>query len=220
MRLHPSPAIAPQPAPPDCLHFLSAAAQRLPTVELSLRDGTTVALRPQRPDDRELVAAFFNGLSDRSRFLRFLSPIHQLSPPLLDRLCAVDGEGHFAWMAMQEGCVAGLARWVRTRPPAVAEIALTVRDDLQGRGLGRLLLQALALVAPTRGVTCFEIVALSENRPVLTLLRSVDARFSFRHGHVAGMLSAATIDRGQLPSEALLELAGPGTAVAAQAAAS
>jgi len=219
MRLQPSTAIAPPPTP-DCLHFLSATAPRLPTVELGLRDGTTVSLRPQRPDDRELVATFFNGLSDRSRFLRFLSPIRQLSPPLLDRLCAVDGDGHFAWMALHEGCVAGLARWVRTRPSApVAEIALTVRDDLQGRGLGRLLLQALALVAPTRGVTCFEIVALSANRPVLTLLRSVDARFSFRHGHVAGMLSAAAIDRGQLPSESLLELAGPGTAVPAHAAA-
>lgn len=186
------------------------AVPPLPTVEVSLRDGEPVALRPQRREDRPLVAAFFDSLSPRSRYLRFLSPVRRLSPALLERLCAVDGQDHFAWLALHEGEIAGLGRWVRTTGGASAEVALSVRDDLQGRGLGRLLLEALALVAPTRGVTCFELVTLSENRRALSLLRSAGARFRFRHGQVSGLLAADAVAGERLPRAELLALAGAG----------
>ncbi len=55
-------------------------------LEVTLRDGTTIAVRALVPEDRKLIAAGFERLSARSRYLRFFSPLPRLTTGMLDGL--------------------------------------------------------------------------------------------------------------------------------------
>lgn len=139
-----------------------------PGGRLRLADGTDIALRPLRPEDGALLAAGFERLSNRSRYRRFLSPVPKLTDSMLTFLTSVDGFNHRAWGAVVDepaGPVgAGIVRWVRSRrDPAVADMAVTVIDDYQGRGLGGLLLDVAVLDAFAHGVERFEGLVLGEN---------------------------------------------------------
>ena len=139
-----------------------------PSGHVRLGDGTDVALRPFLPGDGGLLVASFARLSPRSRYRRFLSPVPQLTDSMLAFLTSVDGVDHRAWGALVDepaGPVgAGVVRWVRTKAdPAVADMAVTVIDDYQGRGLGGLLLDVAVLDAFAFGIERFEGVLLGEN---------------------------------------------------------
>jgi RimJ/RimL family protein N-acetyltransferase len=139
-----------------------------PAGRLRLADGTDIALRPLHPGDGALLAAGFERLSNRSRYRRFLTPMPRLTGSMLTFLTSVDGFNHRAWGAVVDepgGPVgAAVVRWVRGRnDPAVADVAVTVIDDYQGRGLGGLLLDVAVLDAFACGVERFEGVVLGEN---------------------------------------------------------
>jgi len=139
-----------------------------PSGRVRLADGTDIVLRPLRPGDGNLLAAGFDRLSARSRYRRFLAPVPHLTQSMLAFLTSVDGVNHRAWGAVvgePAGPVgAGVVRWVRSRKdPAVADLAVTVIDDYQGRGLGGLLLDVAVLDALSFGVERFEGVVLGEN---------------------------------------------------------
>jgi GNAT superfamily N-acetyltransferase len=151
--------------------------------EVSLRDGSTVLIAPVRPSDRQLIVEAFDRLSPESRYRRFFAPIKNLSEPLLDYLTRIDYVDHFAWGALAEEpdgrqVGVGVARYVRLADdPTAAEAAVTVVDDWQGRGLGRILLDALVLEALENGITRFVGNVLVENRPMQELLRHTGAHF-------------------------------------------
>jgi GNAT superfamily N-acetyltransferase len=139
-----------------------------PAGHLRLGDGTDVGLRPFRPGDGGLLVAGFARMSPESRYRRFLAPVPRLTDSMLTFLTSVDGADHRAWGALVDepgGEVgAGVVRWVRTKAdPAVAELAVTVIDDYQGRGLGGLLLDVAVLDAYAFGVERFEGLVLAEN---------------------------------------------------------
>lgn len=139
-----------------------------PAGRVRLADGTGVALRPLRPGDGPLLETGFGRLSARSRYRRFLAPVPQLTPSMLTFLTSVDGVNHRAWGAVvneASGPVpVGVVRWVRSRKdPAVADMAVTVIDDYQGRGLGGLLQDVAVLDAFDHGVERFEGLVLGEN---------------------------------------------------------
>ena len=144
----------------------------------TLRDGTTVVLRPQTREDRSHIADFFARLSPRSRYLRFFTgmPPH-LPSKMLDALSDVDGDRHVGLLALDGDRVVGTARYLRRADrPAVADIAFTVADDVQGRGLGRLLLRELQAHAARRGITRFIFDTLATNHASLAVARSLGAR--------------------------------------------
>lgn len=139
-----------------------------PSGGVRLGDGTAVTLRPFGPGDGKLLTAGFERLSERSRYRRFLSPVPRLTSSMLGFLTSVDGTDHRAWGALvdePDGPVgAGVVRWVRSRQdPTAAELAVTVIDDYQGRGLGALLQDVAIIDAFTFGIERFEGVVLSEN---------------------------------------------------------
>ncbi|HYH49278.1 MAG TPA: GNAT family N-acetyltransferase [Acidimicrobiia bacterium] len=139
-----------------------------PAGRLRLADGTDIALRPLRPGDAGLLTTGFERLSARSRYRRFLSPVPRLTDSMLTFLTAVDGFDHRAWGALVDepgGPIgAGVVRWVRgRREPTVADMAVTVIDDYQGRGLGGLLQDVAVVDAFAHGVERFEGLVLGEN---------------------------------------------------------
>jgi GNAT superfamily N-acetyltransferase len=143
--------------------------------------------------------AGFERLSPESRYRRFLAPVPRLSPSLLAFLTKVDGIDHYALGALAEEdgemVGVGVARFVRLADREAAELAVTVIDAYQGRGIGAQLLDALVLEALERGVTRFEGVLLAENLRARRMLARTGARFE-RDG---GALLRFTLD---LPARA------------------
>lgn len=150
------------------------------TTEVALRDGTSVRIRPIVPEDKALLVEGFRRLSPESRYRRFMAAIEELTEGQLRYLTEIDYVDHFAWLALDLDAPGhpgvGVSRYVRVpEEPEVAEAAVTVVDDYQGRGLGTLLLEALGAVALENGITRFRGYALEDNRPIREVLDAMGA---------------------------------------------
>jgi GNAT superfamily N-acetyltransferase len=145
---------------------------------LELRDGSHVRLRPGRSSDTGLLLRGFERLSPESRYRRFLAPLPELSPSMVRYLTEVDHHDHEAIIAVDEqtGEGLGVARYVRNEGrPDTAEVAVTVIDDWQGRGLGTLLLEAVSACARQEGIRSFTALMLATNEEMMDLLRHLDS---------------------------------------------
>lgn len=142
---------------------------------MRLRDGSQIRVRPIRPGDRRPLAEAFARLSPESRYRRFFTPMSELSERALSYLTEVDHHDHEALVALSdEELLVGVARYVRDAPASrVAEAAITVSDDWQGRGLGRALLKRLASRAREEGVRQFSALVKVENPAAVELLRGL-----------------------------------------------
>ena len=152
---------------------MSASSRRR---TITLPDGARVILRPIAPDDAPLIAAGFDRLSEESRFRRFFTLDETLSPAQLTYLVDVDHHDHEAIIAVDPSNeeVLGIARYVRlTAGGEIAEVAVSVADDWQRRGLGRSLLERLAYRARREGVRKFSALVMSGNRGAVKLLTNL-----------------------------------------------
>lgn len=151
---------------------------------MRLRDGSQVHVRPIIPEDRARLADGFARLSPESRYRRFFTPMSQLSEGTLTYLTEVDHHDHEALVALSDDDrLVGVARYVRNAPEGrVAEAAITVIDDWQGRGLGRALLRRLATRARREGVTQFSALVKVENPTAVELLRGLGPSELSRRG--------------------------------------
>jgi RimJ/RimL family protein N-acetyltransferase len=143
-----------------------------------LRDGSTVVIRPVGSADAPLLADGFARLSPESRRLRFLRRKDELTPAELRYFTDVDHHHHEALGALDHtgGRGVGIARYVRdTGDPHSAEIAVTVADDWQGRGLGAELLAQLSGRARAEGIRRFTALVSAENVAMTALLRRLCA---------------------------------------------
>jgi RimJ/RimL family protein N-acetyltransferase len=154
----------------------------------SLRDGTVLRLRPLGPEDADELRAGFARLSPESRYLRFFSPVPRLPEALLRRLTATDGWSHVAIVAESIPIYdeppepLGVARFIRlVDRPAAAEVAISVIDEMQRRGLGALLLATIAELAQKQGVTTFVATVLAENSAMIGLIRRLGRVSSVRN---------------------------------------
>lgn len=141
-----------------------------------LRDGTTAWIRPILPEDRALHQEFFESLSDKSRYNRFLALVPSLTEDLLRRLVDnVDGVDHIAYYVFLDGQETALptaiARIVRDPDrPDTADVAVTVSDKCQGRGIASAILKVLVERRP-KGVTRIVTLVSSNNRASIAMLR-------------------------------------------------
>jgi RimJ/RimL family protein N-acetyltransferase len=146
--------------------------------QVVLRDGSAVLIRPVRGTDAPLVAGAFARLSERSRRLRFLGRKNTLTETELRYYTDVDHHDHEALGAVDHvrGGGVGIARYVRDRDdPGAAEIAVTIVDDWQGRGLGTELLARLSDRARQEGIHRFTALVAADNAAVAGLLRKSGA---------------------------------------------
>jgi RimJ/RimL family protein N-acetyltransferase len=144
----------------------------------TLRDGTLVVISRLSPDDAPLLADGFARLSEESRRLRFLTPKPNLSSSELRYLTEVDGHRHEALGAIDPATGRGVAvgRFIRDeRDPSRAEVAITVADEWQHRGLGKLLLGRLTDRAREEGVERFTALVSEDNESMQKLLERADA---------------------------------------------
>jgi RimJ/RimL family protein N-acetyltransferase len=153
-------------------------------VDVCLRNGTRVLIRPIRPDDKALLARGMASLSPRSARLRFLAPKNRLSVAELRYLTEVDHVDHYALVAVladDPTTLAGVGRWVRDAVhPDRAEVAVVVGDCHQGQGLGTTLGIALADGARALGVGRFTATMLPENVAAQRLFAHISGRLTRR----------------------------------------
>jgi acetyl coenzyme A synthetase (ADP forming)-like protein len=157
--------------------------------DVVLADGGTVHVRPIRPDDGDALVALYERLSADSIYLRFFSPVSAPTAEQLERLAAVDYDDRFALVAELGDEIVAVARYDRLNVPNDAEVAFTVQDDQQGRGLGTIMLEHLAGVARLHGITRFVASTLPQNRKMLHVFR--DAGFEVDRHFADGVVELA-----------------------------
>lgn len=139
-----------------------------------LRDGTTAFIRPAEPSDRDELREFFLHLSPESKRRRFFS-IADPAEALLERQCD-SSNPRVQLTLIVSRIIGGASRIIATasyvaRDESSAEVAFAVGDEFQGRGLGGLLLERLALIAARNGFIRFWAVTRLENALMLDTFR-------------------------------------------------
>ncbi|MDP3894386.1 GNAT family N-acetyltransferase [Nocardioides sp.] len=144
---------------------------------VQLRDGTEAIVVPLLPANREALKQEYEHLSLATRFDRFLTAVPTLNDRMLDQLVdAVDGVDHIALVLLvlaDDGTEvpAGLARIIRyPDDPATADVAVTVVDEWQGRGVATGLLRVLLQQRPP-GVRRLVTVINASNAASLAMLQ-------------------------------------------------
>jgi protein lysine acetyltransferase len=143
----------------------------LTPIPVRTRDGTELLLRPVLPGDSERTLQGRVWFSSETLYRRFMSA-RVPSPALMDYLAEVDYVDHFVWvMTDRDGNPVADARFVRDdNHPEVAEIAFTVADAYQGRGIGSFLIAALSVAARVAGVDKFSGRMLADNVAMRTIM--------------------------------------------------
>ena len=143
-----------------------------------LPDATDIIIRPIRPEDAELEKDFVHGLSDESKYFRFMETLQELTPTMLVRFTQIDYDREMALMAVTEmdgrELELGIARYTTNPDAESCEFALVVSDKWQHKGLGHKLMTALMDVARSRGLKRMEGEVLSANQGMLRLVSSLD----------------------------------------------
>jgi len=145
----------------------------------TLKDGRGVIIRGIRPDDKAMIKAAFQHLSSQSIYQRFFSTKSTLTEAELKWGAEVDFEKTVALVVeLDEGpqlAIIGGGRYIEydgEDAVRTAEIAFTVEDEFQGKGIGKLFMKHLTFIARAKGVTRFEAFVLTMNKGMLRVFSS------------------------------------------------
>ena len=141
------------------------------TIDVVVRDGSTVCLRRAVEDDTPALVAFLEALSVDSRYHRFLG-LPALTPSRIRGLAAPDPGRGIALVVESHGHIVAFAGFYLTPQESnCAEVAFAVADALQGHGIGTQLLERLAAIARAQGIETFTAEVLGDNRRMLDVFR-------------------------------------------------
>ena len=139
-----------------------------------LVNGSTVEIRPARPDDYDAVKAMHQVMSPDNAYLRFFSLSRQAAETEARRICRLSRPGRAALLALEGGEVVGVASYEALDGQGTdhreAEVAFAVADRMHHRGIATLLLEHLVWYARSHGVTAFTGLTLAENSAMLKVI--------------------------------------------------
>lgn len=142
-----------------------------------LFDGTEVTVRPIRPQDAGMEQEFVRGLSDDSRYFRFMGQLRELSPRKLQYMTSIDYDRHMALVGtvMRDGkeLEIGVARYVAAPNGDSCEFAIAVDDAWQGSGVAGILMAALMEAAREKGLKSMEGFVMASNHKMLKFARQL-----------------------------------------------
>ncbi|SFH57168.1 acetyltransferase [Nitrosospira sp. Nsp14] len=167
-----------QPSPDRYAHMAIAPYPTHLVSHWQFADGMDITIRPIRPEDAELDQRFIRGLSDESRYFRFMEAIHELPQTLLASLTQIDYGCEMALVALtpdkdrdqDRETALGVARYVINPDGNSCNFALAVADNVRGKGLGRKLMTSLMEAARAQGLKEIEGLVLSNNDRMLGLM--------------------------------------------------
>lgn len=146
-----------------------------------LRDGQTLRIRPIRPEDATIELAFVDGMSERSRYMRFFSAGRGLTPAMLVRLTQVDYDRELALIALSEvegkaEQMVGVSRFAANPDGESCEFAVAIDDHWNGRGVATILMERIIEAARDAGYRRMTGHVLPDNDSMLKLA----ARLGFK----------------------------------------
>ncbi len=162
--------------------------------DATLKDGTRVHLRPIFQNEGSRLLELYDRLSPESLYFRFFA-VPDKDRVKAEYLAHVDYVNRYALVAEVAHTLAGVARWERgLEDPTRAEVAFTVADDLQGKGLGSLLFRRLATLARARGLRTFDAEVLPTNEKMLRVFERSGLAHTSRPASPALSISIALGD--------------------------
>ena len=181
---------APPPAVPlPALPLAPAAPAPAFGAGIRTADGERLAVRPMRRADGAALAAAVPELSPRSRYLRFLTPKPQLTAREVASLTDLDHHAREALVAVDpaRGTWVAVARYAAfPEAPEAADVAITVADAWQRRGVGTALVALLLDRARQEGIARLHATTLADNLAAVRLLR--------RHGFAPAMRDGSVLE--------------------------
>ena len=142
--------------------------------------GLDILLRPVRISDEPLIKEFFYSLSDESLYSRFISVRRNVPREVRQEFVAVDYSRDMVILAIVEDkgepeqeTAVGVGQYSLNPDNHTAEVALVVRDDFQGKGVGSELLHRLTYLAKRQGLLGFSAEVLVTNRPMMALFEGM-----------------------------------------------
>lgn len=142
-------------------------------LDVVLRDGAGVLIRPIRPDDADLFMDLFDRMGAESRYFRFFRVKDSIDEKEIAYFTSVDYEKRMALVALSQGRMIGVGRYdALDDDPTTAEVAFGVADEHQGRGIGTELLQLLTSYARGHGIERFRAFVLPDNRRMMRVFRN------------------------------------------------
>lgn len=149
----------------------------------TLRDGRAGTIRPVRAEDGERLQRFVRGMSERSRYFRFISTQNELTPRMLARYTQIDYDRELALVATldpgdpdaEEGdeTIIGVVRYMLNPDRRSCEFAIAIADRLHGLGLGTTLMNAIVEAARSKGLQRIEGFVLANNAAMMHLMRAL-----------------------------------------------
>jgi acyl-CoA synthetase (NDP forming)/GNAT superfamily N-acetyltransferase len=146
-----------------------------PVTYALLTDGTTVEIRPTRPDDFEAVRDMHAKMSPENLYMRFFGMSRVAAEQEAQRVCREPASGRAALLAILDGRVIGCISYQLTDDES-AEVAMAVADDMHSCGIGTLLLEHMISLARGQGVRTFVAETLAENAPMLNVFAHAGLR--------------------------------------------
>ena len=137
--------------------------------DVILRDGTSLRLRTPAPDEYDEIKSLYDGLSDESRYMRFQGYARTEQPARMD--AEADGDARVALVGWRGERVVASGAYDRLREPGVAEVAFTVADDFQGRGVATRILEQLAEIGAEHGIERFDAEVMGTNQAMLRVFQ-------------------------------------------------
>ncbi|HEY4039369.1 MAG TPA: bifunctional acetate--CoA ligase family protein/GNAT family N-acetyltransferase, partial [Burkholderiaceae bacterium] len=165
-----------RPIAPDAAYSHLVIHPYPKSLELPIRltDGSGLLLRPIRPEDAEAEQRFVARLSSQTLYMRFHAPMRELPLEQLIRFTQIDYDREMAFVAVDQGGepeeIRAIGRYARLADGEHAEFAITVEDSWQGRGLGRVMMEALERCARRRGLDEMVGYVLKENEAMRRLM--------------------------------------------------
>ncbi len=162
-----------------------------------LTDGTGIRIRPIRPEDAGALRRFHLRLSPETIHRRYFGAHPELSEQEAGRLAGVDYASRMAFVAVRGEELLAVAQYEAEPGRLEAELALVVSDDLQGRGVGTILIEQLASYGRTRGIARFLADTLPDNRAMLVVFKDLGLPTASKH---LGDAVRVTIELAPTPS--------------------
>ena len=141
------------------------------------RDGEQITIRPSKPVDERRIQEHYYGLNREDVRLRFFNDKHSFYGSDVETRSQIDYIKNLALVAVVGefgfGRIVGVGEYLLLIENNFAEVAFSISEDYQGKGLGKLLLRKLARAARENGIFGLEAYTWPSNKAMINLFKTL-----------------------------------------------